>query len=95
MSSWIVGEVARCSVKISDPATNLPADPGSVAFKVKSPSGSTITYAYPGAITRIGVGEFRCDVDLTEKGKWLYRWETDTPYKSASQGYLTVASSNI
>lgn len=95
MSDFIVGDIARCSVSITDPATNLPADPGSVVLKVKTPLGVTTNNAYPGAISRTGAGAYQCDVPLTEKGKYLYRWETDTPYKGASQGDLTVAPSNI
>ena len=95
MSSWIVGDVARCTVAITDPTTNLPADPGSVVLKVKSPSGAITNNAFPGTISKTGVGAYQCDVSLTDKGRWQYRWETDTPYKGVSQGDLTVLPSNV
>jgi hypothetical protein len=95
MPSWIVGDMARCSVQITDPATNLAADPGAVVLRVKSPSGVITNNVYPGTITRTAAGAFQCDVPLTEKGRWSWRWETNTPYQGACQGDLTVVPSNI
>ena len=95
MFNWLQGEVARLKVQITDPATNLAADPGSVVLKVKAPSGAITNNAYPGTITRTAAGAFQCDVALTEKGKWLYRWETSTPYQGACQGDLSVTPSTF
>lgn len=94
MYSWIVGEVARLTVTVTDTA-GAATDPASVVLKIKSPSGVVSNQTYPGAVVRSGVGVFMFDLLLTEKGKWLYRWETSAPALGASQGDLTVAPANI
>lgn len=93
MSDWIVGEVARISVQVTDVA-GQPADPASAALKIKSGNGTVITKTYPGQIERTAAGAYRCDVVLTDKGIWKWRWETDAPHQGTCQGSLTVAPSN-
>lgn len=94
MHSWIVGEVARLTLTTTDTA-GAPLDPATVVLKIKSPAGAISTQAHPGAVVRMGVGVFVFDLALTEKGRWLYRWETSAPAQGATQGELTVAPSNI
>ena len=94
MPNWLVGEMARMSMLVKDMA-GAAADPTTATLKVKTPAGVTTNYTYPGTVTRLGVGSFQCDVALTEKGKWLYRWETDAPYQGACQGEIPVSPSNI
>lgn len=94
MSDWIAGEVPRLSVQVTD-AAGQPADPGSVVLKIKSGSGVITNKTYPGQIVRAAAGVYHCDVALTEKGRWLWRWETGAPYQGACQGILTVEPSNI
>lgn len=94
MPSWIVGEVARLSVTVTDTA-GAATDPASVVLKIKSPAGVVSNQTYPGTVIRSGAGVFVFDLLLTEKGKWLYRWETSAPAPGASQGDLAVTPANI
>lgn len=94
MSNYLQGEAVTISIQVTDMA-GQPADPGAVALKIKTGSGAASTKTYPGQIERTGTGSYRCDVALTESGRWLWRWETDAPYQGACQGSLTVAPSYI
>lgn len=94
MSDFIQGEVARLQVLITD-AAGLPADPASVACKIKTPAGAIATRSYPTDIEKTAAGAYRVDVALSEKGRWQWRWETSSPAPGACQGSLTVTPSNI
>lgn len=94
MPDFIQGDVARLSVKITD-TQGVPVDPGSVSLKVRQPSGTIVTYAYPEQVTKIGTGSYQCDIVLDEKGVHKWRWEAAAPYLGAAQGTITVGASNL
>ena len=93
---WIVGEVARLPLRVTD-ANGLPTDPASLRLKVKAPDGTVTTTAYGAGpdLVKDAVGVYRLDLVLTQAGTWHYRWETDAPAAGAAEGGLTVRASRV
>ena len=67
MSKFTQGDVARLSINVTD-AANVAADPPALLVKIKPPTGALINASYPGTIVKTGVGTYRYDVVLAEKG---------------------------
>lgn len=92
---WVIGQVARISVAITDAAAAA-ADPGGLVLKIKTPAGVTTTHAYgDGTVQRDGLGAYHADIPLTEAGQWRWRWEAAAPSAGADQGFLQVAASIV
>lgn len=95
MSNYLQGQAVVVSAQITDVA-GQPADPGEVVLKIKSGSGVLTTKAVrEGEIERTATGAYRCNVALTEKGRWWWRWETSAPYQGACEGFIVVEGSNF
>lgn len=87
---WIIGQVARVSVALTD-AAGAAADPGALTLKIKTPSGTTTSYAFGGGTTlKDGTGAYHADIPLAESGEYRWRWEAAAPSAGADQGYLFV-----
>lgn len=102
-NQYEVGDVVRLSTTtVFTDIEGAPFDPVTVVFKVKPPSGVTVTLTYPdddpATITKDGTGDYHTDVDLTAAGWWYYRVEgkdaSDDPL-GADEGYLEVSGSNV
>lgn len=52
------------------------ADPETVTFTAKSPSGDAVTYTYltDDNLGRLDAGDFYCDITPNESGRWFWRW---------------------
>ena len=75
-------------------ADGFMVDPDSVAFRLLSPDGTETAHAYPGGITRTGVGTYSVTIKPDRGGVWLWRWETETDGKAFTpEGSFVVATS--
>lgn len=95
-SPWIVGEVARLPLTVTD-ANGLPTDPVALRIKIKNPSGAvtTTTYGASPDVVKDSVGAYHLDLVLTVPGTWYFRWETDAPAAGAVEGALQVGRSRF
>lgn len=50
------------------------ADPESISLVLTAPSGAVSTYAYPGAITRESLGNFKYEFVPDESRAWRWTW---------------------
>ncbi len=92
---WIIGQVARISVAITD-AADAAADPGGLSLKIKLPSGTVVTHTYGGGtLLKDAVGSYHADITLAEAGQYRWRWEATAPNAGADQGFLHVETSLI
>ena len=95
-AAYLVGQVARISLRVADIAGTI-ADPGGLVLRVKSGAGSVTAYTYGTAaeIVRDGLGTYHADIPLTASGQWAYRWECVTPHAGAAEGVITVQKSRV
>jgi uncharacterized protein YfaS (alpha-2-macroglobulin family) len=51
-------------------------DPTTITLKVRKPTGTTTTYAYPATITKDSTGRFHMDITPAggEQGRWFYKF---------------------
>ena len=89
---FIIGEVARLSVRITDAANTL-IDPASLVLLVKNPAGVLVTYIGT-SIVKDAVGRYHADITLTQAGLWKWRWQTGGVV-SVSEGSLLVKASLV
>ncbi len=97
MSSYLIGSVVRISVSVTDCATNLLIDPGTLRLKVRPPATVMYTLAYgvDAAIKKDGDGVYHADVALDKAGEWRWRWESAEPNVGVVEGELTVRASRV
>jgi len=69
----IQGNLRRIKATFKDINSNL-VDPTTVTIKVRpGKDAATISYVYPGVITRDGLGVFYYDLTLNTPGTWSYQ----------------------
>lgn len=65
-----------------------PADPSTVTLRILTPDGAVASYSYAGGdIVRVSAGVYTYQLETTQSGRWLYKWQGD--------GSLEVASPDI
>ena len=90
---WIIGQVARISVAITD-AVDVAADPGGLTLKIKPPAGAVVSHAYgAGVVLKDATGAYHADITLDQAGQYRWRWEASAPNVGADQGFLHVEAS--
>lgn len=106
MNIYDEGDIVRMIVTFTDPATNLPVDPGTVtvAFAVApnetGPLGTPTTYIYTGAtapavgiVARTAPGVYEAQADSTSQpGWWTYRGVSTGTGQAAADGQLRVTA---
>lgn len=90
MSNYIVGDLARVRVSITDEG-GAAVDPGTVMLVVLLPNKER---AYP-SVTRTGTGEYFADVACSMHGLYLTSWATTSPYVGADEGEFIVSPSAL
>lgn len=75
----------------SDVNKTTPVDPASVVFKLKKPSGASVT---PTVANDAGTGNFSSSYVVDEYGTWEWRWVTSNP-AVVDQGTITVIKRNV
>jgi hypothetical protein len=79
-------------IRITATFTNLSgglADPTTIVFKLKAPSGTVTTPT----VTHLSTGVYYVDVIPNVKGSWLYRWEGTGAVAVAEEGKFLVRAS--
>lgn len=95
MNSYDKGDQVRLSVSCA--VGGVATDPTLLLLKVRSPSGSTITYTYGVtlAVIREATGLFHYDLTLSASGTWHYHWEATGAVVAAEDGVLFVRPSGM
>lgn len=75
----------------------VPTNPTTVRLRYRRPdfTAGLLTYGTDVALTRPATGEYRADIDLTQPGVWIFRWEADGNVKGAAEVHLAVAESDV
>lgn len=73
------------------------ADPTTVTFKMRSPSGTTTTYVYGtnAELVKSSTGQYYVDFPVTEQGEWWYRFAGTGTVTAASEAFLVVKESHF
>lgn len=69
MNKYDVGDTVRTSASFTD-ADDAPADPTTVAVRVRKPDGQLVT----GSPTKDSTGAYHYDVVPDQAGNWYYRY---------------------
>lgn len=79
MSQFVAGSEAEAIVQFRKGGILL--DPGSVIFKVEAPGGAVTTYTHgvDGAVTKLGTGKYKLNVDVPTAGEWIIHAEGTDP----------------
>lgn len=90
MSTYDVGDRARLYLSLTD-ITGAPAN-GTVVLTVTSPSDVASTPS----VVNDSTGEYHADVDVTEEGRWTFRWvSTGAVIASESGVFVARAASPL
>lgn len=75
-NTYDVGDLIRCSGAFTD-ASSVAVDPTVITFKFKNPSETITTYVFGvnAELVKDSVGNYHADVDVNDRGAWLYRFE--------------------
>lgn len=94
MAAYDIGDEVRCSVEFMD-STGTFADPSTVTFKLKNPSGTVTTYVYgtDAQLEKSAVGRYYVDVTINATGIWSYRFEGTGLVNVASESKFTIKQS--
>jgi hypothetical protein len=87
--AYHVGDVWKPKATITNPESatpETPVEPGSVAFVFESPKGVKST----GTPTKVEVGVWRSEQELTERGEWKVSVTTTAPYKASEPEQISV-----
>lgn len=87
MSNFIVGDVARISVAISDFNGDL-GDPSSLAVIVRTPTNSIVDLTAD--VVKDSIGNYHVDVSLDFAGSYGYRWRSLGSNQGAVEGSFFV-----
>lgn len=71
--------------------TGTAADPTSVTFRLKDPTGTVTT---PSVLTG-STGVYAAEFTVTRHGTWAYRWEGTGAVQAAEEGKILVRASNF
>lgn len=86
MTDFMIGDVARLSVEISNVDGAL-ADPTTISIYIKSPSAAGVTFTN---VTKDAVGKYHFDLPLDSAGSYGYRWQSSGENQGISEGGLYV-----
>ena len=92
MTIYEIGDLPRCRVECRTLAGVL-ADPTTLAFKHKDPSGNITTLTYPTGIVKVSTGIYYYDLAIDEGGTWSIRWVATGVVDAAGEKTLTVRTS--
>lgn len=84
MSQFIVGDEVKVSYNIT--VQDVYTDPTTPTINVLNPSGTktTFTIADP-EMTKLDVGKYEIDVDVTLAGEWIVLWVGDSPAQGVQE----------
>lgn len=87
ISVYQIGDAARCIATFTDD-DGAAVDPATVTFRWTTPAGVSDSYVYgtDAEVVRDATGLFHVDLPVTERGLWLYRWESSGTAQAAEKG---------
>jgi uncharacterized protein YfaS (alpha-2-macroglobulin family) len=87
------GDLKRFSAVFKNSAGTA-TDPTAVKFKYTKPSGTQteLVYGVDGALVKDSTGNYHVDLDLTETGRWYYRWQGTGTVQDVDEGEFEVFS---
>ena len=76
-NSYGVGDLVRATGTWTD-ADGAAADPDALTFKVRPPSGTTVTktYGVDAEVVKSSTGIYYYDIDITEAGTYWYQFQS-------------------
>jgi len=91
-----IGDTSRVTGLFYDAADAL-ADPGTLTFTFKDPSGNTTAYTYGvhSELVKSTTGTFYVDVVFDEAGMWFYRWGATGARVGAQEGQFAVKPQSV
>lgn len=92
MSNFIVGDVARLSVSITDVMGAL-GDPSSLSLVIQDPGGTSTTHTSD--IVKDSVGNYHFDLALDSSGSYGYRWQSLGTNQGVIEGGIFVSPQRI
>lgn len=95
MNAYQVGDRVRITGTFTNSAAAL-ADPTTATILVKRRDGATTTYTYAGGtVTRLSLGVFYADHDVTLEGAYDYRIIGTGAIVTAGEGSFSVPDSQF
>ena len=72
---------------------DVPTDPNTLTLIITDPAGSNTFYEFniDPEIVQDGVGVFHFDLQLTQRGTWLFAWTSNTSLVAFESGQIVVA----
>lgn len=95
MNRYQKGDNVRCLATFTNVSTGAVADPSTVTFSVRSPSGVITTYTYgtDAEVVKSSTGVYYVMVDANEVGIWHYRFASTGTGKAADEEKFEVEPS--
>jgi hypothetical protein len=76
----------------------VPVDPSTIVLRLLPPSGVEMQVAYAGGtgqVVRDAPGVYTYQINATESGRWLWRWETTGVAQEAEEDWFKVRRSKF
>jgi hypothetical protein len=89
------GDQVRVSVTFTNTSGGTRLNPTTVTLKIKTPSETTTQYVYPYGVNSDETGVYYRDFQVTESGKYYYRWEGTGGNPSATESWFIVKPSEF
>lgn len=89
------GSLVRLTAEFTRPGSPPEVDPDSVTVRTYSPNldFDEKVYGTNIEVVRDDVGQYHYDVNASEPGDWIYRWEGTGAGQAAAEGKFKVAGS--
>lgn len=90
-----IGDQVRVTVTFTTTNGGTNVDPTTVKLKIKNPAGTITQYTYPSGVNKDVSGIYYRDFQVTDSGRYYYRWEGDGGNPSATESWFTVKESEF
>lgn len=90
-----IGDQVRVSVTFTSTNGGTYIDPTTVTLKLKKPNGQVLQYTYPSGVNKDFTGIYYRDFEVTDSGRYYYRWEGDGGNPSATESWFVVKESEF
>lgn len=93
-NKYKVGQLIRIRISFTEAFSGNLVDPTIVTAYYQNPSRDTITliHGVDDELVRESLGVFYTDINLTEGGKWNYRFKGEGAVIAANESYFNVDS---
>lgn len=89
-----VGQLVRVKITFTENFSGDLIDPTTITAYYQTPTKETtvLVFDVDASLIRESIGVYYTDIELTESGKWNYRFKGEGAVVSASQSYFNVDS---